>query len=62
MNCVISALDLHISYIKILKAATYLNRSNVLFIATNDDASLPQNDEVVMPGKILNYFSKLNLL
>lgn len=46
----VSALDLHISYIKIIKAATYLNRPNVLFIATNDDASLPQSDEVVMPG------------
>lgn len=50
VDCVISALDLHISYIKILKAATYLNRPNVLFIATNDDASLPQSDEIVMPG------------
>ncbi|UJR31532.1 hypothetical protein I4U23_019021 [Adineta vaga] len=50
VDCVISALDLHISYIKILKAATYLNRPNVLFLATNDDASLPQSDEVVMPG------------
>jgi len=47
---VVSALDLHISYIKILKAATYLNRPNVIFLATNDDASLPQNDEIVMPG------------
>ena len=47
----ISALDLHISYIKVIKAATYLNRPNVLFLATNDDASLPQNDELVMPGK-----------
>lgn len=46
----ISALDLHISYIKIIKAATYLNRPNVLFIATNDDASLPQSDELIMPG------------
>ncbi|CAF1275750.1 unnamed protein product [Rotaria magnacalcarata] len=50
VDCVISALDLHISYIKILKAATYLNRPNVLFLATNDDASLPQSDETVMPG------------
>ncbi|CAF1133093.1 unnamed protein product [Adineta ricciae] len=50
VNCVISALDLHVSYIKILKAATYLNRPNVLFLATNDDASLPQNDEIIMPG------------
>ncbi|CAF1462484.1 unnamed protein product, partial [Adineta steineri] len=50
VDCVISALDLHISYIKILKAATYLNRPNVLFLATNDDASLPQSDEIVMPG------------
>ncbi len=50
VDCVVSALDLHISYIKILKAATYLNRPNVLFIATNDDASLPQSDEIVMPG------------
>lgn len=51
IDCVISALDLHISYNKILKAATYLNRPNVLFLATNDDASLPQSDETCMPGK-----------
>ncbi len=50
VGCVISALDLHISYIKILKAATYINRPNVLFLATNDDASIPTNDEIVMPG------------
>lgn len=50
VDCVISALDLHISYNKILKAATYLNRPNVLFLATNDDASLPQSDETCMPG------------
>jgi phosphoglycolate phosphatase len=47
---VISALDFHVSFVKILKAATYINRPNVLFLATNDDASLPQNDEIVMPG------------
>lgn len=52
VDCVISALDLHISYNKILKAATYLNRPNVLFLATNDDASLPQSDKTCMPGKI----------
>ena len=57
----ISALDLHISYIKILKAATYLNRSDVLFIATNDDASLPQNDEVVMPGKSDSKLDRMEL-
>ncbi|CAF1280254.1 unnamed protein product [Rotaria sordida] len=50
VDCVILAFDLHISYIKILKAATYLNRPNVLFIATNDDARHPQNDEIVKPG------------
>lgn len=55
VNCVISALDLHISYHKILKAATYLNRPNVLFLATNDDASLPQSDETCMPGKMKSH-------
>jgi hypothetical protein len=50
VDCVISALDLHISYIKMLKAATYLNRENVIFLATNDDASIPRSDEIVMPG------------
>jgi len=50
ITCVISALDLHISYLKILKAATYLSNPDMLFLATNDDASLPQSDELVMPG------------
>jgi phosphoglycolate phosphatase len=47
---VVSALDLHISYIKILKAASYLNRPDALFLATNDDASIPRSDEIIMPG------------
>ncbi|CAF0878904.1 unnamed protein product [Didymodactylos carnosus] len=50
ITCVISALDLHMSYLKVLKAATHLKRKEVLFLGTNDDASLPTNDEVVMPG------------
>ena len=50
INCVISAFDIHVNYLKIVKAATYLSRPNVLFIATNDDVTTPQNDIAVLPG------------
>ncbi len=33
-----------------VKAATYLSRPNVLFLATNDDVTTPQNDIAVLPG------------
>jgi hypothetical protein len=33
-----------------IKAATYLRRHDVLFLATNDDVTTPQNDIAVLPG------------
>ncbi|CAF1442194.1 unnamed protein product [Adineta steineri] len=51
INCVISAFDIHINYLKIVKAATYLSRPDVLFLATNDDVTTPQNDIAVLPGE-----------
>ncbi|CAF1454632.1 unnamed protein product [Adineta steineri] len=51
INCVISAFDIHVNYLKIVKAATYLSRPNVLFLATNDDVTTPQNDIAVLPGE-----------
>ncbi|CAF1090070.1 unnamed protein product [Adineta ricciae] len=50
INCVISAFDIHVNYLKIIKAATYLSRPDVLFIATNDDVTTPQNDVAILPA------------
>lgn len=58
INCVISAFDVHVNYRKIIKAATYLNRPNVLFLATNDDVTTPQNDVAILPGLSLRHTRK----
>ena len=42
--------DPHISFMKILKAASYLERPGCLFVATNEDERLPYNGPVVYPG------------
>ena len=36
-----------------VKAATYLSRPNVLFLATNDDVTTPQSDPAILPGLLL---------
>jgi len=51
VTAVIAAMDLHISFSKLLKAASYLSRPGSLFLATNTDAQFPvKGKEIVVPG------------
>lgn len=67
MTCVLVAFDLHISYLKILKATSYLKSEDCIFLASNEDAYIPMNDKVVMPGMnfsiyLLHLFNSLQSL
>lgn len=51
VNCVLVGFDPHLSYAKMIKAATYATQKNNLFLATNEDPFLPTKHEVVVPGE-----------
>ena len=50
-GCVIASFDLHLSYIKLMKAASYLERPGVIFLATNTDERFPLSEQCSIPGK-----------
>ena len=60
MNCVLVGFDPHISYYKIMKAASYLKRKETVFVATNEDTNLPLPGDIVIPGNVTNLLSKLS--
>ena len=43
VEAVLVGFDGHISYSKMLKAATYLNDPNCVYVATNDDHRMPMS-------------------
>ncbi|CAI9722332.1 Hypothetical predicted protein [Octopus vulgaris] len=54
IKCVLVGFDQHISYIKILKAASYIKKKKCLFIATNEDSNLPIPGDVIIPGTMVS--------
>ncbi|XP_077995078.1 glycerol-3-phosphate phosphatase-like [Glandiceps talaboti] len=50
VKAVLVGFDVHISYHKLIKAATYLNNPACEFVATNEDLQYPYDSTVIFPG------------
>jgi len=50
VGCVIASLDYYVSYLKMLKAVTYLNNPETIFLVTNLDERFPFGNGMVLPG------------
>ena len=51
VKCVLVGYDPHISYMKLIRAASYLKNPECVFLVTNTDSSFPStNLNIVIPG------------
>ena len=51
VGCVIACADFYVSYIKTLKALTYLNNPSVIFLATNLEERHCYLNNIISPGE-----------
>lgn len=55
VGAVLAAFDDHFSYPKMMKAASYLNNPECLFVGTNPDERAPIHADLVIPGRCTTY-------
>ena len=51
VGCVIASLTYELSYMKFMKAVSYLDNPDVIFLGTNTDPVFPVQKGCVLPGK-----------
>ena len=51
VGCVIACIDYYVSYIKTLKAVTYLNNPEVIFLTTNLEDRHSYQNGIISPGE-----------
>ena len=56
VQCVVCGMDYDISYLKIARAATVINRPGAIFVATNTDEQFPHKGGGILPGKNFEIF------
>ena len=62
VQCVLVGFDPYISYMKLIRAASYLKKPDCLFLATNRDGSLPvKNANICIPGTIVFDFFQYSI-
>ena len=52
VGCVIAGLTYELSYLKLMKAVSYLDNPDVVFIGTNTDPKFPIGKGCVLPGQL----------
>jgi len=57
VGCVIASLTYEISYMKLMKAVSYLDNPDVIFLGTNTDPVFPVSKGCVLPGKFISILS-----
>jgi ribonucleotide monophosphatase NagD (HAD superfamily) len=61
VGCVVASVDHQISYLKIMKAISYLNKPEVIYVATNLDERFPASKDCILPGNLglalINYLT-----
>ena len=52
VGCVIASLTYELSYMKLMKAVSYLDNPDVTFLGTNTDPKFPVRKGCTLPGMI----------